>query len=327
MEEALLWSREGRKIRCFLCAYNCLIPEGESGVCKVRINEKGTLKSKSYGKIIGTKINNIEKMPLYHFFPGAQALFIKSNGNNFDWDEGRTDKIKGDPATPEDVVKMVNKKKIRIIALSGNEPTMFFEFAYKLARVAKRYNIKTVLSTNGYITSEGIKKIGKYLDAVNVRFVGSGDNELYKKYLDVPDSSPIFGALKNFKKHRVFIEVTNTIIPHYGDNEDAYRRLTDWIVNNLDSSVPFHLMDFKPNDKLKSVPVPAKTLEHFANEAQRVGLRFPYIHGEVEPEYETTFCYNCMQPMIVRDHGLVSKISLEKDRCPGCGFKLNLVLE
>ncbi len=327
MEEAMLWSKEGKNVRCFLCSYNCLIHEGESGVCKVRVNEKGSLKSKNYGKVTGTKISAIEKMPLYHFFPGTQALFVTPNGNNFDWDGGRSDKIKGDSYTPEDLVKTVNKKNIKIIAFSGNEPTMFFEFTYKLARIAKRYNIKTVFSTNGYITSEGIKKIGKYLDAVNVRFVGSGEKELYKKYLDVPDPHPIFDSLKNFKKHRVFIEITNTIIPHYGDNEDAYNHLTEWIVNNLGSSVPFHLMDFKPNDKIRSVPPPAKSLEHFANEAQRVGLRFPYVHGLVEPEYETTFCYNCMQPMITRSQSLLTKINLEKDRCPGCGFKLNLVLE
>ena len=205
---------------------------------------------------------------------------------------------------------------------------MFFEFAYKLARIAKRYNIKVVFSTNGYITSDAIKKIGKYLDAVNVEFKASGDPEFYKKYMDVPEVQPIFTALRHFKKHRVFIEISNTIIPEIGENMDAHRKLADWIINNLDSSVPYHLLRFNGTKRLKNVPPTTdQLLDKFANEAKKIGLRFPYIEDIAGGEFETTYCYNCTQPMISRSHNLITKNRLNGARCSNCGFKLNLVLE
>ncbi len=328
MEEAMLWTREGRKVQCFLCAYNCLIPDGEAGVCRVRVNNKGVLYTKTYGKIESTKTLPIEKIPLYHFFPGQQTFVINSNGTNFEWNEGRTEKIVGKTFAPEDLIKEVNRKKLRIITFYQNEPTMFFEFAYKLARIAKRYNIKTVLSTNGYITSDAIKKIGKYLDAVNVEFKASGDPTFYKKYMDVPNVLPIFTALRHFKKHRVFIEISNMVIPEIGESKEAHRHLVDWIINNLDSSIPYHLLRFRPTKRLKNIP-PAtdKLLDDFAQEAKKIGLRFPYIQDIAGGEFETTYCYNCTQPMISRSHNLITKSKLNDDRCSNCGFRLHIVLE
>src|SRR5258708_6901369 len=34
---------ENGAVRCHACGHRCLIPEGRGGVCKVRVNEKGTL--------------------------------------------------------------------------------------------------------------------------------------------------------------------------------------------------------------------------------------------------------------------------------------------
>lgn len=324
----MLWTRDGKKTQCFLCAYNCNINDGEAGVCRVRVNEGGTLYSNTYGKIKSIKTMNIEKIPLYHFFPGQQTLVINSNGTNFEWDDGRTDKIKGKMHTPEDIVKLVNKKKLRMITFHHDEPTMFFEFAYRLARIAKRYNIKIAFSTNGYITSDAIKKIGKYLDAVNVEFKASGDPEFYKRYMDVPDVQPIFTALRNFKKHRVFIEISNMVIPEIGESMDAHRDLIDWVINELDSSVPYHLLRFKSAKRLKNIPSTSDALlDKFANDAKRIGLRFPYIQDIAGGEFETTYCYNCTQPMITRSRNLIKKNKLNEARCSNCGFKLNLVLE
>lgn len=328
MEEAMFWTSEGKKIRCFLCAFKCLIPEGKTGICQVRVNESGILKLKNYGKIISKKIEPIEKIPFYHFFPNSQTLSISSVGTNFEWDTSPSDKIKGNTYTPEDIVKYVNKKKIRIITFYQYEPTISFEFAFKLARLAKRYNIKTTFVTNGYITSEAIKKIGKYLDAVNVQFKASGDPEFYDKYMNVPDVSPIFDALKNFKKHRVFIEISNMIIPGIGDKENIHHKLIEWVVNNLDSSVPYHLLKFTPFSKMKNIlETPTSMLEKFGFEAERIGLRFTYIHDSPTKESETTYCYNCREPLILRSNELVTDIKLNLDRCPNCGFRINMVIE
>jgi pyruvate formate lyase activating enzyme len=234
--------------------------------------------------------------------------------------------IKGKTYKPDDIVKIANQKNIKIIAYTYTEPTIFFEFAYRVSRLAKRYNIKNVFVTNGYLTSDAIKKIGKYLDAVTVDFKASGNPEFYKKYMGVPQTEPIYEALENFKKHRVFIEISNLIIPGIGDNSEDNHKLVEWIIDNLDASVPYHLLGFSPSYKLTDLyPTPLETLEKFAEDALDVGLRYPYIGNIWGSKFENTYCYNCNFPVIERTGIFVNKINLDGDRCPNCGFKINLV--
>jgi len=332
MHEAMIWLKEGNKIRCELCARRCLIPESKEGFCKVRINKNGTLYTKNYGKIVSMDYDPIEKKPLYHFYPGAQTLSISSVGCNFkcqfciNWDTSQSDKIIGKTYSPDDIVKIANDKGIKIIAYTYTEPTMFFEFAYRTSRLAKRYNIKNVFVTNGYITSEAIKKIGKYLDAVTVDFKASGNPEFYKKYMNVPDVQPIFDALKSFNKHRVFIEISNLIIPQIGDKPEDNSKLIEWIIENLDSSVPYHLLGFTPFYQMTNIPQTSlEILEKFATDAQQIGLRYPYIGNIWGSKFENTYCYNCGQSVIERTGVFINTINLEGNRCPNCGFWINLI--
>jgi pyruvate formate lyase activating enzyme len=334
MHEAMLWVKEGKSIRCFLCARRCLIPEGSLGFCGVRVNKNGTLYTKNYGKIVSMDVDPIEKKPLYHFYPGSSTLSLASVGCNFkcsfclNWKISQSKTIKGKSYKPDDIIKIANQKNIKIIAYTYTEPTMFFEFAYRTARLAKRYNIKNVFVTNGYLTSDAIKKIGKYLDAVTVDFKASGNPEFYKKYMGVPDVEPIFDALKNFHKHRVFIEVSNLIIPEIGDKPEDNHKLVEWIIDNLDSSVPYHLLGFSPSFQMTDIyPTPLETLENFAIEAKSIGLRYPYIGNIWGSKFENTYCYNCEQAVIERTGIFVNNVNLDGDRCPNCGFKINLVID
>ena len=334
MEEAMLWTREGKQIRCELCARRCLIPEGKKGYCGVRVNKKGRLYSKNFGRIVFMDTDPIEKKPMFHFFPGSQTLSLASVGCNFkckfclNWQISQTKRVTGEKYTPEDIIKMARDKQIKIIAFTYTEPTVCFEFAYRVARLAKRYNIKTVFVTNGYMTSDAVKKIGKYLDAVTVDFKASGDPEFYKKYMDVPDVNPIFSALKAFKKHRVFTEISNLIFPKIGDKPEFNQRLVDWIINNLSSAVPYHLLRFSPAFKMGEVPsTPVETLEKFAVDAKKLGLRYVYVGNVWGSEYENTFCYNCGKPVILRTGFMVNKIDLIGDRCPECGYKIDVIIQ
>ncbi len=336
MEDAMLWSRHGKKIKCELCARECLIEEGQSGFCKVRVNKNGTLYTKTFGKILTMNIDPIEKKPFFHFYPGSQALSLSSFGCNFRCqfciNSDISQNYKERDArnyTPEDIVKLANQKKVKIIAYTYGEPTVFFEFAYKTARIARRYNIKNVFVTNGYLTSEAVKKIGKYLDAVTVDIKGSLNPELYKKYCSVPDVEPILTCLKKFNKHRVFTEITNLIIPKIGDKEEDNRKLVEWITNNLSSSVPYHLLQFTPSYKLTDLPpTDPELLEKMAFRSKQLGMRYVYIGNIWGTDYENTYCYNCGYPVIERTGMFVNNINLgPSNRCPNCGAKINIKRE
>ncbi len=324
----MFWTKEGKKLRCGICAFNCLMESGSFGRCQLRYNDNGSLKMKNFGKIKDITKKSVEFLPLYHFMPGHDTMVVSTIGTNIDWMTNIDDKVKGNKIKSEDLIKELNSKKIKILSFNDAEPIISFELVFKIMRLAKRYNIKTVLTTNGFISSEAIKKIGKYLDAAVVKIIASADKSFYEKYLDVKDTSPIFDAMKNFKKHRVFTEVTNTIIPDVGEDESSHSHLVDWIINNLDSSVPYHLLKFEPFGKLSNLEeTPSELFEKFAFEAEKSGLRFVYVHDPYVAGYSTTYCYNCRFPLIERLGEAIIENRLDGDRCPNCGFKINLIIE
>ncbi len=338
LQEAMLWQKERNGVRCNLCARNCFIAKGKRGFCLVRVNKNNVLYTLNYGKLIAVNVDPVEKKPLFHFYPGSKTLSISAQGCNFrcqfcdNWQLSQTvgaesEEIEGDNYTPEDIVKMAEKHNCKMISYTYTEPTVFFEFAYNTAKLAHRSNILNTFVTNGYMSDEAIKKM-KYLDAVTVDIKASADPEFYKKFMSVPDVDPIYGSLKRFKKQRVFIEITNLIVPQIGDNVERCRRLAERINATLGTDIPLHILQFFPNYQLKELPAtPIETLERCAQEARQAGLRYVYI-GNVPGHLDAnTYCYNCRTLLIERDGMAVRSINLANGRCPQCGQKIDLLID
>ena len=74
---------EKQRVKCFLCAHSCIIPESKRGICGVRENRGGELFSLVYGKIISMNVDPIEKKPLFHFHPASTSFSIATVGCNF----------------------------------------------------------------------------------------------------------------------------------------------------------------------------------------------------------------------------------------------------
>ena len=87
MKKAILYKKEGNKVRCLACSHKCLIAKDKYGTCGVRQNKKNVLYSLVYGKIASMNLDPIEKKPLYNFMPGTYAFSIGTVGCNFkcDW--------------------------------------------------------------------------------------------------------------------------------------------------------------------------------------------------------------------------------------------------
>ena len=147
--------------------------------------------------------------------------------------------------------------------------------------------------------------------------------------MEVYDVQPIFDALKSFRKHRVFIEISNLIVPEVGDNRQLNKDFLEWIINNLGSTVPYHLLSFTPAYKMQNIPQTSlDQLEDFASDAKTVGLRYIYIDSQYgTSNEENTYCYNCGKPVIKRTASKLDEIDLIGDRCPDCGFKIDVIRE
>jgi len=336
LNEAMLWQKERNGVRCLACARNCFIAKEKRGFCQVRENRNNKLYALNFGKVVGISVQQIEKNPLFHFYPTSNSLSFGIFGCNlfsqfcpkFELEhklhEKTLEELKYEEYSPEDIIELAEKKNCKAITYNYTEAAMFFEFAFRTAKLAQRSNIKNTLVTNGFIGDDAVKKIAKYLDAATVNVVASCDNELYGKFMSIDDTSTIFDALKQMRKHRVFVEITNLIVPQIGDDVEKGMKLAEWISSELGSETPLHILQFHPFAITELPPTPLATLEKFAVESRKIGLRYVYI-GNTTHADESTYCHNCKELLIQRKASAVKKINLVQDRCPKCGFRINII--
>ncbi|RLF19803.1 MAG: AmmeMemoRadiSam system radical SAM enzyme, partial [Thermoprotei archaeon] len=194
LKEALLYRRiKNNWVECRLCARRCKIPPGRRGFCNVRENKDGTLYTLVYGRVTAFNVDPIAKKPLFHVWPGAFVASISTTGCNFrcifcdNWHLSQTSRLYGRPMSPEDIVTYAIKLGADGISYTYNEPTIFFEYMYDTAKLAKEKGLFNTIVTNGYMSAEATELFSKYLLAATVDFKGCANSDFYKKFCGVPD--------------------------------------------------------------------------------------------------------------------------------------------
>ncbi|MGV8172453.1 MAG: AmmeMemoRadiSam system radical SAM enzyme [Candidatus Woesearchaeota archaeon] len=318
------------KILCELCPNNCIILNDKVGLCCTRKNINGKLYSLVYGHPCSINVDPIEKKPLYHFIPGQGILSIGTFGCNIfckgcqNFDITKRDASKSFRKiiyySPEEIVMTAIKHDIRMIAYTYNEPTVFFEYMIDIAKIARKHGLKNVIVTNGYINSGPLKELCKYIDAANIDIKGIND-KFYKEYSGVK-LEPVLDTIKYLHTKKVWLELTNLIIPGLNDNYDNIKKLCGWIKMNVGCDVPLHFSRFYPHYNASKIPItPKKTLEDAKNIALKGGIKYVYI-GNLG-FLDDTYCTKCNNKIIERGSGFIKINGLDsEDTCIKCGAKL-----
>ncbi len=324
--EALFYKLEGeRKVRCHLCPHNCLISEGEVGICRVRENIDGKLYTLVYGKPIAQHVDPIEKKPLFHFQPGSLSYSIATIGCNLrckhcqNWDISQAGReyieVMRVDVPPEEIVEKASQAGCSSISYTYTEPTIFFEYAYETAKLSHKKGLRNVFVTNGYISKEALETIAPYLDAANVDLKAMSD-EFYRKICGAR-LQPVLDSIKRYHELGVWVEVTTLIIPGYNDKPEELREIAEFI-KSIDPEMPWHVTAFYPSYKLMDAPpTPVSTLREAVSIGKKVGLSYVY-QGNVG-EGEDTICPSCGEKLVVRDGFRVRRNIIENGRCPSCG--------
>jgi len=326
MKEAMFYEKlKDKKVHCRLCAFNCVISDGEVGRCRVRKDIDGKLYSLVYDKVSTIVVNPIEKKPLYHFCPGSSCLSLSTVGCNWrckfccNWEISSAREIAGEKVTPEEIVKMAIENGCQGLSFTFTEPTIFYELSYETAKIAHKKGLYNTWVSNGYTNKEPIRKIAPYLDAVTIDFKGSGEEKFLKEFSDVPSNKPIYEALKEYKKVGVHIEITDLIVPQIGDSMEELKKLVKWIRENLGEETPFHILKFFPTYLVRDLPMtPIETLEKAYEIAKSEGLKYVYL-GNLEGEKNNTYCPKCGKLLIVRAMMETLENKIKKSKCPFCG--------
>ena len=339
MKQALIWEKlEENKVKCNLCNFRCVIPEGKSGFCKVRINKGGVLYTLLDSYVSSYALDPVEKKPLNHFHPGSLVLSFGTWSCNFkcrgcqNWEISHffssEDEIRkrSEIITPNEAVKLTKNYGAQGIAWTYNEPTIWFEYTLEAAKLAKRESLYTIYVTNGSITTEALDLIGPYLDAFRVDIKGFSD-EAYKKI------TPIFNWKKILettiyakRKWNMHVEVVTNIIPTINDNVTELKSLAAWIRNELGKKTPWHVTRFFPYLDLSNLPpTSVETLEKVREIGLEQGLEFVYTGNIIGHPYEDTYCPHCKRRVIERHGFEIVENNTHNGKCNFCGEDLNIV--
>lgn len=328
-KEAMLYDKlGGAGVKCRLCGHGCNIADGKYGFCGVRKNENGTLYTLVYGNAVASGVDPIEKKPLYHFLPGSVTYSIATIGCNFrcgfcqNWQisqvSKREESIPGYELKPEEVVHEAKKHKCKSISYTYTEPTVFFEYAYDTAVLAKKENIRNIFVTNGYETADALDAIKPYLDAANVDLKFFKD-ETYKSVCS-GSLKPVLDSIKHMKENEVWVEITTLVVPGMNDSEKELRDIASFIANT-GKEIPWHISRFHPNYKITDTPAtPMETIKKAEAIGKEAGLKYVYLGNVAEDT--NTFCPKCNELLIERVGYSTTIRGLKSGKCSKCGSEI-----
>ncbi|MCL4490843.1 MAG: AmmeMemoRadiSam system radical SAM enzyme [Nitrospirae bacterium] len=331
MREARLYEKlDGGKVKCFLCSQYCSISPGKRGICAVRENRDGTLYTLVYGKVAAKHVDPIEKKPLFHFYPGSRSYSIATVGCNFKCLHCQNYQISqyprhypdipGEDMTPEQVVREAELAGCQSISYTYTEPTIFLEFVYDCARLARERGISNVFVSNGYTSPDAARLIAPYLDADNIDL--KGDDAFYKKIVGAK-LQPVLDTIRLMKELGVWIEITTLIIPDYNDSDEFLTWAAEFI-KSVDAAIPWHVSQFYPTYELLDKPrTPLSTLRKAKEIGLKAGLKYVY-EGNVPGEGgENTYCPSCKQLLIQRFGFALTAVAMNDSKCPECGTRVD----
>jgi len=327
--EAKYWKIFGEgKIQCELCPRECILSEDQHGFCYSREVKSGKMFLTSYGRTSGFAIDPIEKKPLYHFLPGSEILSFGTIGCNLacsfcqNWEishvTGRERLLEN--TSPAKIAELAKGRRISSVAFTYNEPVIFHEFAVDTALECRKRGIHTVAVTAGYMNEKPRIEFYNVMSAANVD-LKSFSNEFYKKYCSAT-LQPVLDTLIYIKKRtKVWLEITNLLIPGLNDSDKELDAMTSWIAEELDCNVPLHFTAFHPAGNMHDRErTPIETLIRARDIGMKNGLRYVYTGNVHDSKGSSTICHKCGKELIVRDGFNIIKNSLNEDgACSVCG--------
>lgn len=341
MQEAVLYKKlNSGKVKCLACNWYCEISDSKTGICSVRGNKDGKLYLLTYGKVTAVHIDPVEKKPLFHFLPGTEIFSIGTFGCNFgcefcqNWSISQAskstnkdfDKVKKfiDKSSRElpvsEVINICRERNIPSIAYTYNEPTIFSEYAYDIAKEAKKYNIKNVYVSNGFLSKETLDFMGKCLDGINIDLKAFRE-ETYRKICKakLPE---VLDTIKEVARRKIWVEITTLVVHGLNDSEEELKQIANFIAS-VGKDIPWHVTAFHPDYKMTDRnSTPIKTLEMAHDIGIKTGLRYVYTGNVPGMDYESTYCPNCHELLIKRWGMSVEENRLEKGKCSKCGTKI-----
>ncbi len=221
---------------------------------------------------------------------------------------------------PEVIASAARSLDCRSVAFTYNDPVIFHEYAIDVAQACRALGIKSVAVTAGYVCPEPRAEFYRHMDAVNIdlkAFTERFYDRICSGHLDAVLDTLVYIKTET----KVWLEISNLLIPGENDSDAEIGRMTAWVVEHLGPDVPMHFNAFHPEWKMLDRPqTPTTTLSRARDIARTNGVRYAYTGNVRDIEGETTYCHACGAALIRRDRYRILDWRLtEKGACLDCG--------
>jgi pyruvate formate lyase activating enzyme len=313
------------RVQCQLCPRGCTLRDGKRGVCRVRENQEGILKTLVFGRIVSFNIDPIEKKPLFHFLPGTNATSIATAGCNVkckfcqNWNISQVspDDVNFRFISPDHLVSIARENASSSIAFTYSEPVVFYEYVHHTAQAARDEKLRSVMITNGYINSKPLLALCNYLDAIKIDF--KSFNEDFYQNIVFGHLQPVLDSMVLIKESGLWLELVYLVIPTMNDDHDELKQMCRWIMENLGPDVPLHFTRFHPQYLMKNLPPTSlPTLKQAYQIAKDAGIHYVYIGNVPGQPEENTYCHNCGKLLIERQGYFIKAIHIKNNCCIFC---------
>ena len=322
-------AHKSRVVKCLLCAHTCLIPEGERGRCRARMNVRGQLRSLVYGRPIAEHVDPIEKKPFFHFLPGAEAYSLATSGcplrckfcQNWTISQARPEDYEAAYCPAEAMANRAKGRGTPVVAFTYDEPTVFTEYLTDIARAARKVGLRSVLISCGFMNEAPLAEMIEVLDGIKIDLKGFSP-EFYRE-VSGAELAPVLRSIKQVAKSGRHLEIVNLVVPTLNDSEKMLAELSRWVAGEAGPDVPVHFTRFHPDYQLLNLPpTPVATLERARDQAMKNGLRYVYVGNVPGHPGNNTYCARCGKVCIERTGLFVKSIHMKAGACAACGNKI-----
>lgn len=335
---ARLWQplANGR-VQCHLSPRQCKIPEGGLGFCGVRYNQGGRLMTLNYGKSVPITEERIESEAVYHYAPGARILSLGNIGCMLkcdfcqNWQTSQARLVREQDIaryTPEEVVDYAVRHGIGILSWTYNDPVVWHEFVMDTARLGRQAGLKNLYKSAFAIGPQAIDELLEVMDIFSIS-LKSMDAGYYRKFTR-GEMQPVLDGIRQVYQARSggsgpHLEISNLCLTGRNDNLVEARRVCDWMLEQLDDSIPLHYVRFHPDYLYTHVErTDVDFLEAARRQALDAGMKFVYLGNTSGTTSVDTYCPQCGHT-VIRRSGETLELHLDGNRCGHCGCGLPIV--
>jgi pyruvate formate lyase activating enzyme len=249
------------------------------------------------------QINPIEQAPFMHAYAGEDVLTLGMLGCNLrcsycqNWHLSQVLRDSDAPELPtaitaRDIVSFAQKRGIRVILSSLNEPLITAERAAEVFSQAKAAGITTGIVSSGHGTAEVLDFLRPHVDLVKID-LKTMSRERYRSLGARLEA--VLETIRMVHERGFWLEVVTLVVPGWNDSEDELRQAARFIAS-VSTDIPWTLWNYHRDYRMQ---------DHDDAQPQDV-VRAASI-GRSEG---LSFTYAGVQPGRVGD--------FEKTRCPGC---------